>query len=293
LKLLSSHRLFEGLQQRYKHYSRTLCCEMNFSIYLPPAMSGASSMPRGGGTPKFPVIYWLSGLTCTDENFTLKAGAQRTAAELDMVLVIPDTSPRGEGVAASPDAAYDLGLGAGFYVNATQAPWSRNYRTYDYIVDELPALIEQNFAVSEERAISGHSMGGHGALVIALRNPQRYRSVSAFSPIANPVASPWGRKAFTHYLGNDERRWRDYDATLLIESSSPSQHLPLLVDQGDADEFLGEQLKIEHLVAACEAANYPATITIRPGYDHSYFFISTFIENHLRFHRKAFRNLIS
>lgn len=290
MKLLSSHRLFEGLQQRYSHYSGVLCCEMNFSIYLPPGAPGQSRVAAG---KKFPVIYWLSGLTCTDENFTLKAGAQRTAAELDIVLVIPDTSPRGEGVAASPDAAYDLGLGAGFYVNATQAPWSRNYRMYDYIVDELPTLIEQNFAVSDARAISGHSMGGHGAIVIALRNPQRYRSVSAFSPIANPIASPWGRKAFTHYLGNDERRWRDYDATFLIESSRPSQHLPLLVDQGDADEFLAEQLKIEHLIAACESANYRATITMRTGYDHSYFFISTFIENHLRFHHRAFRNLIS
>jgi S-formylglutathione hydrolase len=267
---------------------------MNFSIYLPPGTPDTRGARSLSAARKFPVIYWLSGLTCTDENFTLKAGAQRVAAELGMVLVIPDTSPRGEGVAESPDAAYDLGLGAGFYVNATQAPWSRNYRMYDYIVDELPALIEQNFAVSEERAMSGHSMGGHGALVIALRNPQRYRSVSVFSPIANPVASPWGRKAFTHYLGNDERRWRDYDATFLIESSRSSGHLPLLVDQGDADEFLAEQLKIDHLIAACEAANYPATITMRPGYDHSYFFISTFIENHLRFHHEAFGgNLIS
>jgi S-formylglutathione hydrolase len=264
---------------------------MNFSIYLPPGASDASGGPRLRGAKKFPAVYWLSGLTCTDENFTLKAGAQRVAAELGMVLVIPDTSPRGEGVAGSPDAAYDLGWGAGFYVNAIQAPWSRNYRMYDYIVAELPALIEQNFAVSKERAISGHSMGGHGALVIALRNPKRYRSVSAFSPIANPVASPWGRKAFMHYLGNDERHWRNYDATLLIESSRPSGHLPLLVDQGDADEFLAEQLKIEHLIAACESANYPATITMRPGYDHSYFFISTFIENHLRFHQDAFKSV--
>ncbi|OJY12217.1 MAG: S-formylglutathione hydrolase [Nitrosospira sp. 56-18] len=290
LKLLSSHCLFEGLQQRYRHYSRTLGCEMNFSIYLPPTAFNPSRAPRMDGPGKFPAIYWLSGLTCTDENFTLKAGAQRTAAELGIVLVIPDTSPRGEGVAASPDAAYDLGLGAGFYVNATQAPWSRNYQMYDYIVDELPALIEQNFAVGDVRAISGHSMGGHGALVIALRNPRRYSSVSAFSPIANPIASSWGRKAFTHYLGNDEKCWQNYDATLLIESSRPSEHLPLLVDQGDADEFLPGQLKIERLIAACEAANYGARITMRQGYDHSYFFISTFIENHLRFHHNAFRN---
>jgi S-formylglutathione hydrolase len=290
LKLLSSHRLFEGLQQRYRHHSRTLGCEMNFSIYLPPSRLGASRASRTDGPEKFPVIYWLSGLTCTDENFTLKAGAQRTAAELGIVLVMPDTSPRGEDVAASPDDAYDLGLGAGFYVNATQDPWSRNYHMYDYIVDELPALIEQNFAAGEARAISGHSMSGHGALVIALRNPRRYSSVSAFSPIANPTASPWGRKAFSHYLGSDERRWRDYDAALLIESSRPSEHLPLLVDQGDADEFLPGQLKTERLIAACKAANYEARITMRRGYDHSYFFISTFIENHLRFHYNAFGN---
>jgi S-formylglutathione hydrolase len=263
---------------------------MNFSIYLPPGASDASGRPHSSGAKQFPAVYWLSGLTCTDENFTLKAGAQRTAAELGMVLVIPDTSPRGEGVPGSPDAAYDLGLGAGFYVNATQAPWSRNYRMYDYIADELPALIEQNFPVSNVRAISGHSMGGHGALVIALRNPKRYRSVSAFSPIANPTASPWGRKAFTHYLGNEEKRWRDYDASLLIESSHPSEHLPLLVDQGDADEFLAEQLKIDHLIAACKAANYPATINLRRGYDHSYFFISTFIESHLRFHHDTLKS---
>jgi S-formylglutathione hydrolase len=263
---------------------------MNFSIYLPPGASDASGRPHSSGAKQFPAVYWLSGLTCTDENFTLKAGAQRTAAELGMVLVIPDTSPRGEGVAGSPDAAYDFGLGAGFYVNATQAPWSRNYRMYDYIADELPALIEQNFPVSNVRAISGHSMGGHGALVIALRNPKRYRSVSAFSPIANPTASPWGRKAFTHYLGNEEKRWRDYDASLLIESSRPSEHLPLLVDQGDADEFLAEQLKIDHLIVACKAANYPATINLRRGYDHSYFFISTFIESHLRFHHDTLKS---
>jgi S-formylglutathione hydrolase len=284
LNLLSSHRLFEGLQQRYRHYSGAVRCEMNFSIYLPPGKTSAAA------SKKFPAIYWLSGLTCTDENFTLKAGAQRVAAELGMVLVIPDTSPRGEGVATSPDAAYDLGLGAGFYVNATQPPWNRNYRMYDYIVDELPALIEQNFAVSDARAISGHSMGGHGALVMALRNPGRYRSVSAFSPLVNPIASPWGRKAFTHYLGNDEKQWRNYDAALLIESSHSSGRLPLMIDQGDADEFLMEQLKTERFIAACKKAGYPAQITMRPGYDHSYFFVSTFIENHLRFHHNAFRN---
>nr|WP_040851119.1 S-formylglutathione hydrolase [Nitrosospira lacus] len=278
LKLLSSHRLFDGSQRRYWHRSESLNCGMNFSIFLPPGT---------GNDKKIPSIYWLSGLTCTDENFTLKAGAQRVAAKLGLALVIPDTSPRGDAVASALDAAYDLGLGAGFYVNATQAPWNRHYRMYDYVVDELPALIEQHFPVNDRRSICGHSMGGHGALVIALRNPQRYQSVSAFSPIANPTTSPWGKKAFNHYLGDDVKNWRDYDATLLIEASRASKHLPMRVDQGDADEFLIDQLKTERLIAACKAVNYPAQITMRAGYDHSYFFISTFIESHLRFHAKA------
>ena len=278
LKLLSSHLLFDGSQKRYRHRSESLNCEMNFSIFFPPGISH---------NKKVPAIYWLSGLTCTDENFTLKAGAQRVAAELGIALVIPDTSPRGNGVTSAPDAAYDLGLGAGFYVNATQAPWSHHYRMYDYVVDELPALIEQHFPVNDRRSICGHSMGGHGALVIALRNPQRYQSVSAFSPIANPTTSPWGKKAFGHYLGDDVENWRDYDASLLIEASRASEHLPMMVDQGDADEFLIEQLKTERLIAACKTVNYPAQITLRAGYDHSYFFISTFIEGHLRFHAKA------
>lgn len=280
LRPLSSYRSFDGWQKRYRHLSRSLNCEMSFSIYLPRNASA-------NGGEKIPAIYWLSGLTCTDENFVIKAGAQRVAAELGIALVVPDTSPRGEGVAAAPDAAYDLGLGAGFYVNATQPPWNRHYRMYDYIVDELPALIEQHFHISDRRSICGHSMGGHGALVIALRNPQRYRSVSAFSPIANPTTSPWGKKAFSHYLGDDVTSWRGFDATLLIEAARASEHLPMMVDQGEADEFLAEQLRTERLIVACEAANYPAQITMREGYDHSYFFISTFIENHLRFHAKA------
>jgi S-formylglutathione hydrolase len=280
LRLLSSYRLFDGSQKRYRHRSKSLNCDMNFSIYLPPSTNDSE---------KIPAIYWLSGLTCTDENFAIKAGAQRVAAELGMTLVIPDTSPRGEDVATAPDAAYDLGLGAGFYVNATQPPWSHHYRMYDYIVDELPALIEQHFHVSDRRSICGHSMGGHGALVIALRNPQRYRSVSAFSPIANPTTSPWGKKAFSHYLGSDIKSWRDYDATLLVETADRSQQLPILIDQGDADEFLAAQLKPERLIAASEAANYPVQFNMRAGYDHSYFFISTFMESHLRFHAEALR----
>nr|WP_177257250.1 S-formylglutathione hydrolase [Nitrosovibrio sp. Nv17] len=276
--LLSSHRLFEGSQARYRHVSVALDCAMNFSIYLPPAVA------RG---ERVPVVYWLSGLTCTDENFVLKAGAQRVAAELGLALVAPDTSPRGDGVACAPDGAFDLGLGAGFYVNATRAPWSRHYRMYDYVVEELPALIERHFPVNDRRSICGHSMGGHGALVAALRNPRRYRSVSAFSPIAHPTASPWGRKAFRHYLGEDEAAWSPYDAVLLIGAAAPEAHVPMKIDQGDADEFLTEQLRIDRLEAACRATGYPARISLQAGYDHSYFFISTFIDSHLRFHAQA------
>lgn len=281
LKFLSSHRLFDGSQRRCNHRSKSLNCDMNFSIYLPPETANKE---------KVPVVYWLSGLTCTDENFTFKAGAQRVAAELGIALVMPDTSPRGENVADAP-GAYDLGVGAGFYVNAPQKPWNHHFQMYDYVVNELPTLVERYFPVSDRRSICGHSMGGHGALVIALRNPQRYQSVSAFSPIANPTDSPWGKKAFSHYLGDDVKSWRDYDATLLVKASASiaSKRPPMLVDQGNADEFLTEQLKTERLVTACKAVDYPAQINMRAGYDHSYFFISTFIENHLRFHAKALR----
>jgi S-formylglutathione hydrolase len=281
LQLLSSHRSFDGWQKRYRHFSPSLNCEMTFSIFLPPATDDGKEVPA---------VYWLSGLTCTDENFTTKAGAQRVAAELDIALIMPDTSPRGEKVARAIDNAYDLGLGAGFYVNATQEPWSQHYRMYDYIVDELPALMEEYFPLSDRYSISGHSMGGHGALMIALRNPQRYRSVSAFAPIVNPTTSPWGIKAFSHYLGDDVKNWWNYDASLLIEAARPSDRLPMLIDQGSADEFLAEQLKIERFVAACNTANYPVRINMREGYDHSYFFISTFIGEHLRFHADALRN---
>ena len=281
LELLSSHRSYDGSQERYRHASKSLNCDMNFSIYLPPQIS-----PPLDNRSQVPAVYWLSGLTCTDENFATKAGAQRAAAELGIALVMPDTSPRGEGVADIAEA-YDLGLGAGFYVNATEEPWSRHYRMYDYIVDELPALVEQHFPINDRRSICGHSMGGHGALMIALRNPVRYRSVSAFSPVVNPTTSPWGKKAFSHYLGDDIKNWWAYDATLLIAAARASEHLPILVDQGNADEFLAEQLKTERFIAACEAAHYPARINMRAGYDHSYFFISTFIESHLHFHAQA------
>ncbi|WP_111642855.1 S-formylglutathione hydrolase [Marinimicrobium alkaliphilum] len=270
---ISSNKSFGGWHKQYSHHSEVLNCTMRFAVYLPPqAATGA----------KVPVLYWLSGLTCTDENFMQKAGAQRIAAELGIALVAPDTSPRGEGVPDDPEGAYDLGLGAGFYVNATQAPWNRHYRMYDYVVEELPALVESLFPVSGKRAISGHSMGGHGALVAALRNPDRYTSVSAFSPISNPSNCPWGQKALAAYLGDDRTAWRDYDASELLARAK--QAPPMRVDQGDADNFLPEQLKPEALSAAAEKAGLPLELHMQPGYDHSYYFIASFIEAHLRFH---------
>jgi len=248
---------------------------MKFGLFLPPQ---AQDGP-------VPVLYWLSGLTCTEQNFITKAGAQRHAAEHGIALVTPDTSPRSDDVADAD--GYDLGKGAGFYVNATQAPWSAHYRMHDYAVDELPALVEAYFPVTDARAISGHSMGGHGALVAALRNPGRYRSVSAFSPIVAPSQVPWGEKAFAAYLGNDREAWKRYDATELVKSAA--EKLPLLVDQGEADEFLETQLKPQLLVAACAAAGHPLELRMRPGYDHSYYFIASFIGGHIAHHAAALR----
>lgn len=270
---LSSNKSFGGWHKQYSHVSSTLNCTMRFAIFLPPQASTGA---------KVPVLYWLSGLTCTDENFMQKASAQRLAAELGIAIVAPDTSPRGEDVA--DDDGYDLGKGAGFYVNATQAPWNRHYQMYDYVVNELPKLIESMFPVSDQRSIAGHSMGGHGALVIALRNAERYQSVSAFSPITNPMNCPWGQKAFTAYLGSDTSTWREYDASLLMRDAQ--QQVPALVDQGEADNFLVEQLKPEVLVAAASASDYPLELRSHEGYDHSYYFIASFIEDHLRFHAK-------
>ena len=275
LQLISSNKMFDGWYKRYRHSSTTTHCTMTFSIYLPPqADSGI----------KVPVLYWLSGLTCTDENFMLKAGAQRIAAELGIALVAADTSPRGDGVADDENGAYDLGLGAGFYVNATQTPWKPHYQMYDYIVEELPQLIEANFPVSTSRSISGHSMGGHGALSIGLKNPLRYRSISAFSPITNPMQCPWGEKAFTAYLGTNKQTWQDYDSCELIQQSAAEYQLPVLIDQGDSDDFLAEQLKPQNLIRAAAIADYPIQIRMQNAYDHSYFFIASFIEDHLRFH---------
>jgi len=273
MEQIDVHRCFGGQQLRFRHPSAVLNCNMTFSIYLPPQAE------RG----VVPVLYWLSGLTCTDENFVTKAGAQRYAAERGIAIVAPDTSPRGEGVPDDPEGAYDFGLGAGFYVNATQAPWSNHYRMYDYVVEELPALINEHFPVDGDKmAISGHSMGGHGALTIALKNPGRYRSVSAFAPICSPMHCPWGEKALANYLGSNRETWRDYDSSELMRSAQ--QQLPMLIDQGDADNFLQEQLKPELLQQAAKEAGYPLQLRMQPGYDHSYFFIASLIGDHLRFH---------
>lgn len=266
---------FGGWQDVWEHRSDTLGTAMRVGVYLPPQAAYG----------RCPVLYWLSGLTCTEQNFITKAGAQRYAAEHGVIVVAPDTSPRGAGV---PDAdGYDLGQGAGFYLNATQPPWSAHYRMHDYVVHELPALIEAHFPADDARAISGHSMGGHGALVLALRNPGRYRSVSAFAPIVAPTEVPWGRKAFAAYLGEDPAVWREWDACALVAQAR--ERLPLWVDQGEADEFLATQLQPERLREACAAAGHPLTLRLHPGYDHSYYFIATFIGEHVAYHAAALR----
>ncbi len=273
MEQIAENRSFGGRQLRFSHASKTLNCSMNFSVYLPPAAEKGS----------VPVLYWLSGLTCTDENFVQKAGAQQYAARHGVAIVAPDTSPRGEGVPDDPEAAYDFGLGAGFYVNATQAPWARHYQMYDYVANELPALVTANLPLHGARAgIFGHSMGGHGALTIALKNPERFRSVSAFAPICSPIHCPWGEKALGNYLGNDREAWKQYDTTELVRTAQ--QHLPVLVDQGEADNFLAAQLKTELLEKAGAAVSYPMTIRMQAGYDHSYFFIASFIGEHIDFH---------
>lgn len=274
IQQIDAHKIFGGQQLRFLHTSETLNCEMNFSVFLP---SAAQSNP-------VPVIYWLSGLTCTDENFVSKAGAQRYAEVHGVALIAPDTSPRGEGVPDDPEAAYDFGLGAGFYVDAQQPPWNRNYRMYSYVVDELPSLLSDLPVDSTRASIMGHSMGGHGALSIALKNASRYQSISAFAPICSPLQCPWGEKALSNYIGDDREQWRQYDSCALIREASGS--LPMLVDQGDADAFLADQLKIDLLQQAVQDSGYPATIRIQPGYDHSYFFIATFIEDHIKFHAR-------
>ena len=228
-----------------------------------------------------PLLWWLSGLTCNDENFMQKAGAHRLAAELGIAIVCPDTSPRGTDLPGEHER-FDLGSGAGFYVNATESPWKPHYRMYDYVVEELPSVVRQHFPVNGRESISGHSMGGHGALILALRHPGRFRSVSAFSPVVNPMNCPWGQQAFNAYLGDDQSRWRQYDACELVANGASRQRL--FIDQGEADQFLEEQLTPERLEAVCEEHDHPLTLRRQPGYDHSYFFIASFIEDHLRYH---------
>lgn len=270
---------FGGQQQVWKHYSPTLGCNMEFAVYLPP---------QAGESAKLPVLYYLSGLTCTWENMVSKAGAQRYAAEHGLILVAPDTSPRGVNIAGE-DESYDFGSGAGFYVDASEKPWATHYRMYSYVTEELPALIAEHFAGAEtaRSGIFGHSMGGHGALVCAFRNPQRYKSVSAFAPIVAPSQVPWGEKAFTGYLGADRSTWNMYDATAL--ASQTDWRKPVLIDQGMADEFLEKQLKPQLLANAAAAAGIPLTLRLQAGYDHSYYFIASFIGEHIAHHAQQLR----
>jgi S-formylglutathione hydrolase len=274
LEQISAAKCFGGLQATYRHESAETKTAMKLSVFTPPQ---AEQGP-------VPVLWFLSGLTCTEENFTVKAGAQRIAAELGLMLIAPDTSPRGDDVPDDPEKAYDFGLGAGFYVDATVPPFALNYRMYSYLTAELPALIAAARPAADltRQGITGHSMGGHGALTLALKHPERYRSVSAFAPIVSPINCPWGVKALTGYLGEDRAAWRPYDACALIEDGA--RVADILVDQGEADSFLTGQLKPELLEAACAKAEIPLTLRRQPGYDHSYFFIATFIEDHLRWH---------
>jgi len=275
----SSSKSFGGEQAVYKHASAALSCEMRFAVYTPP------SAIHGEGP--YPTLFWLSGLTCTDENFTSKAGAQRVAAELGLMIVAPDSSPRGEDVPDLDPKTYDFGKGAGFYLDATEAPWSKHYRMRSYIVDELPALVASHLPSDPVRTgISGHSMGGHGALTIHLKHSEQFRTCSAFSPIVAPMSVPWGEKAFSNYLGADKTTWAEYDATRLLESRGASA-AHLLIDQGTADQFLAEQLRPELFAEAARKADQKLTLNMREGYDHSYFFIASFIEDHLRWHHRA------
>jgi S-formylglutathione hydrolase len=281
IETLSETSCFGGRIGFYCHTSASNNCDMRFSVFVPPqALQG-----------KVPVLTFLSGLTCTEENFMVKSGAQRVAAMLGMMLVSPDTSPRGEGVPDDPDDDYDFGLGAGFYLNATQEPWSANYQMYDYITKELPPVIFDHFPGDPERhGLTGHSMGGHGALTIGLRNPDMFRSLSAFAPICTTLHSPWGQKALGYYLGDDKSTWQDHDACEVARrSGSVTKYDRILVDQGADDPFLAEQLKPDLLEAACKESGLPLELHIHKGYDHGYYFISTFIEEHLRFHAERLR----
>jgi len=271
METLKTHAVHGGTLRYLRHDSATTGTPMTLSVFTPP------------GEGPFPVLIWLSGLTCTEDNFTTKAGAYASAAEHGVIIVAPDTSPRGEGVADDP--AYDLGQGAGFYVDATEAPWAKHFRMESYVVGELIGMVDAEFPTTKARSISGHSMGGHGALTLALRHPHLFRSVSAFAPISSPTRCPWGEKAFTAYLGPDRAVWEAHDAARLIETGvGEGCYDDILVDQGDADPFLVEQLKPELLVAAGAAVGQKVTLRMQPGYDHSYFFMASFIADHVAFH---------
>jgi S-formylglutathione hydrolase len=286
MEKLSEHRSFGGTVGFYRHRSTVNNCDMQFSVFVPAQAADAP----------VPALTWLSGLTCTEETFMIKSGAQRIAAELGLMLIAPDTSPRGKNVPDDPEGAYDFGLGAGFYLNATEAPWNRHYHMYDYVTAELPELVFGEFPGDRLRqGIFGHSMGGHGALTIGLRNAQTYRSISAFAPICSPINCPWGQKAFGNYLGSSDdkaRSWRQYDATELVRSigqpgGAQKPAHGILVDQGLSDQFLEEQLHPHLFAAACRERDVALNLTRHEGYDHGYYFITTFMEKHLRFHAAA------
>ncbi|WP_096086316.1 S-formylglutathione hydrolase [Agaribacterium haliotis] len=280
MKQIAENLCFGGRQLRFEHEAQSTSCTMTFSVFLPPQAQSEAC----------PVLYWLSGLTCSDENFVQKSGFQRKAAELGLIVVAPDTSPRGEGVADDADGAWDFGLGAGFYLNATKEPWSQHYRMYDYIVTELPALIEKSFATNGQKSISGHSMGGHGALTIAFKNASAYQSVSAFAPIVAPIQVPWGQKAFAGYLGEDQTSWQDYDSCELLRAHAAQlKAMPIKIDQGASDSFLEQQLKPDLLLAAAKEQGIELNYQLRDGYDHSYFYIASFIDEHLAFHAAQLR----
>ncbi|THU66006.1 hypothetical protein C4D60_Mb05t09660 [Musa balbisiana] len=276
---ISTSKMFGGYNRRYRHFSPTLGCSMTFTVYFPPPSSPSQ---------KFPILYWLSGLTCTDENFIMKSGAQRAASGEGIALVAPDTSPRGLNIEGEADS-WDFGVGAGFYLNAKEEKW-KNWRMYDYVVKELPKVLSENFEQldTSRASISGHSMGGHGALTIYLKNLEKYKAVSAFAPVTNPTNCPWGQKAFSNYLGSDKSDWQEYDATLLIEKCSKIS-TPILIDQGEDDKFLHDQLLPHNFEDACKGANAPLVLRMQPGYDHSYYFISTFIDDHIHHHAKALK----
>jgi S-formylglutathione hydrolase len=275
---VADHRAFGGAQQRFRHTSQTLNCDMHFSVFLPPQVDQGH----------VPVLYWLSGLTCTDENFVQKAGAQRAAAEHGIAIVCPDTSPRGAGIPDDSEGAYDFGLGAGFYLDATQPPWAKHYQMYSYCTRELPEIVAQQFPIDGARVgISGHSMGGHGALTIALKNPDHYTSVSAFAPICAPTQCAWGKKALQGYMG-DATLWERYDTSALIKSGA--RKLPMRIEQGENDEFLSTQLCLDVLEQVCYEQNYPVDIHRHAGYDHSYFFIASYIDEHIAFHAHHLNN---